>query len=662
MAGGSNGKIYVHHTVLFVELENAMREVAYFLDRTTHEIVILDFQNLTKEARDPEIGRKIHDIVMSQLQPYGIITQASPRENLLDIRKKGRVFLIMDDASIQSLKLPANDEIKWHRRTSTLESPYKEDLWKHPQDVINEYARNLYTYMTLNYPQFYVSQVIVTPDPESFDFNGPITHAYKACSLWYNSMYYPYKSITDKKARIVMFDACRYMTGDGLDTTCYYWELNGWRSNGGIYVESGDDSGQIGVKVYPEGSGTVTWEGELKPDETVRIKAESADGYVFSHWMSAPSPSGMDVAMFKNPLDDQTEVELGYTYDVLTAIFVERPQDVHVVNFQAEGEGFISGDPVQFVAIEDSTEEVWAVAPDGKVFKSWTGDYEGTENPLVISDVNKDMTVTATFQDAPEGLCRVSFAIEDNMGSILGDTNQAVVPGESSVHVTAVPSYGCVFVGWTGDCRGMENPLVLKDVEGDMQIQARFLAVSDGKPSKCMMRSVRSEVRRSRGGVIRKKDRFDMRLVAQLPEDFDLEQINGHTEISINLGWYAFRGTLESASPSNLANPGARGLATFTRRDERGRIVERLTLKWKKSGTVSVGLRRILQDGEDFNVVDLSGIEDGPVTGYLVPVDFRIGHARFGIILNVEGHKQSKSSVGEESGPVSWSVRGNPAQ
>ena len=64
-------------------------------------------------------------------------------------------------------------------------------------------------------------------------------------------------------------------------------------------------------------------------------------------------------------------------------------------------------------------------------------------------------------------------------GGLDGSTEQKVPRGESSDQVTAQPADGYIFNGWSGDWQGKDNPLVIKDVTGDMSITADFKAKSE---------------------------------------------------------------------------------------------------------------------------------------------------------------------------------------
>jgi hypothetical protein len=67
------------------------------------------------------------------------------------------------------------------------------------------------------------------------------------------------------------------------------------------------------------------------------------------------------------------------------------------VTFQAGAGGSITGSLEQLVRDGGDCEAVTAVPDQGYKFKDWSGDYNGTDNPLTIADVTSDMNITANF-------------------------------------------------------------------------------------------------------------------------------------------------------------------------------------------------------------------------------------------------------------------------
>ena len=140
------------------------------------------------------------------------------------------------------------------------------------------------------------------------------------------------------------------------------------------------------------------------------------------------------------------------------------------VTFSSAGNGSITGETSQAVQNGENCTEVAAVADDEYHFVGWSGDYEGSDNPLTITNVTADMNITANFAI---NTYSVSFTAADN-GSITGETDQVVASGEDCSEVTAVPDTGYHFDRWSGDLDSTENPLTIHNITADMSIAAHF--------------------------------------------------------------------------------------------------------------------------------------------------------------------------------------------
>ncbi len=147
--------------------------------------------------------------------------------------------------------------------------------------------------------------------------------------------------------------------------------------------------------------------------------------------------------------------------------------NIYNVTFNAGTNGSISGSTSQSVYHGSDAATVTPVPAAGYFFLNWTGDYSGTDNPLTLSNVSSDMSITANFA---KSVNTVSFVSGGN-GSISGTANQFVNYGDDTVAVTPVAASGYYFLGWTGDHTGTENPLVITNVTSDRIITANFAKI-----------------------------------------------------------------------------------------------------------------------------------------------------------------------------------------
>jgi uncharacterized repeat protein (TIGR02543 family) len=149
---------------------------------------------------------------------------------------------------------------------------------------------------------------------------------------------------------------------------------------------------------------------------------------------------------------------------------------VHTVTFVAGAHGTLSGTPGQTVDHGSDCTAVTAVPDLGHHFTGWTGDHVGSDNPLTVTNVTADMTITANFAIDTHTVTFVAGA----HGSLAGTTSQTVDYGADCTAVTATADDGYHFVNWTGTGGGAstDNPLTIASVTQDLTITANFTVVT----------------------------------------------------------------------------------------------------------------------------------------------------------------------------------------
>ena len=196
-------------------------------------------------------------------------------------------------------------------------------------------------------------------------------------------------------------------------------------------------------------------------ENTSPVMAVPEFGYEFAGWTG-------DYTGTANPLTI-TNVTSNMT---VTANFTESPA-THTVRFIAGPGGSIQGDLSQTVEEGGSCSAVTAVPESGYEFAGWSGGYTGAANPLTITNVTSNMTVTANFEPKSVTTYTVKFVAAAG-GRIDGSLTQVVPEGTDSLAVTAVPASGYEFTGWTGDYSSAANPLTITGVMSDMTVYANF--------------------------------------------------------------------------------------------------------------------------------------------------------------------------------------------
>jgi len=205
--------------------------------------------------------------------------------------------------------------------------------------------------------------------------------------------------------------------------------------------------------------------------QNVELSAAPAPGSYFVGWSGACTGSG---ACNFTMATDRT----------VTATFgLLRTLDVAVAG---PGGGSVASTPGGITCPGDCTEEyangtpvaLAATPAPGSYFVGWSGDCAGSAGCNLSLTTNR--AVTATF-----GLLRtltVTVAsVEGGAGSVAsvptgiacpGDCSQAYADG-TSVTLTATPSPGSIFVGWSGDCTG--SGTCQPTLDADRAVIASFL-------------------------------------------------------------------------------------------------------------------------------------------------------------------------------------------
>ncbi|QTA83471.1 Listeria-Bacteroides repeat domain-containing protein [Desulfonema limicola] len=176
------------------------------------------------------------------------------------------------------------------------------------------------------------------------------------------------------------------------------------------------------------------------------------------------------------PLPQIDEYPKTYTHDFhnvkdIHTIHAEFLINTYPVTLTPGSNGSLEGGTNQLIEHGENTTAVTAVPDFGYNFIRWTGDYSGTENPLVITNVTNSIAVTAVFEPAFHTITFVS----ENGGTLSGGTTQIIQHGNDCSPVAAIPNQGSSFKGWTGDYTGTENPLTITNVTSSQTIKAVFI-------------------------------------------------------------------------------------------------------------------------------------------------------------------------------------------
>lgn len=219
----------------------------------------------------------------------------------------------------------------------------------------------------------------------------------------------------------------------------------------------------VSVSDSPDGTGMVN----KSPDQALYDHGDNitltavptAAGYNFVEWQG-------DISGSTNPITVPVTKNM-----VVTAIFAQSftvttssvPPEGGTVTLNPPGPNYAPGAQVTVTATPNS----------GYTFTNWSGGTLSSTNPNEIITVNSNVTIVANF-----GLPQYTFNATSGGGGTVDWTpkKDSYASGEQ-ITVTATPSSGFVFSGWSGDLTSNVNPLVFP-IAGDTAIVANFTSTT----------------------------------------------------------------------------------------------------------------------------------------------------------------------------------------
>ncbi|MEM2130664.1 MAG: InlB B-repeat-containing protein, partial [Candidatus Bathyarchaeia archaeon] len=198
------------------------------------------------------------------------------------------------------------------------------------------------------------------------------------------------------------------------------------------------------VTANPPEGGYVTRsnEGPYQLNDIVTLTAYQAEGYRFIGW------SG-DILGSNNP----TQITIT-RHMIVTAHFEKIPVTLTLIANPQSG-GSIAPDKLPPYKYGD-TVQLTAVNNIGYSFTGWSGDLTGIANPAGII-LNGDKTVTANFIQNEYGLRTYIIG----QGTVTRTPDQATYHYGDRVTLSATPSQGWTFAGWTGDVTSSNQQITL---------------------------------------------------------------------------------------------------------------------------------------------------------------------------------------------------------
>jgi hypothetical protein len=205
---------------------------------------------------------------------------------------------------------------------------------------------------------------------------------------------------------------------------------------------------------YTTSSGTLSFSGSttsrtLSVPTTENTTVESSETF----FVNLVNPSGASLANAQGAavvLDD--DVASPFTLAVATS-----------------GAGSVQLSPPGGSYAPDTVVTLTALPAQGSAFAGWSGDLSGATNPASLT-MSANRSVTASFVPVPTFTLAVTTA---GGGSVGLSPPGGVYPQGSSVTLSALPTAGFVFAGWSGALTGAANPALLV-MDANKSVTASF--------------------------------------------------------------------------------------------------------------------------------------------------------------------------------------------
>ncbi len=140
----------------------------------------------------------------------------------------------------------------------------------------------------------------------------------------------------------------------------------------------------------------------------------------------------------------------------------------HTLTVNVSGSGTVTRDPHKSAYQPGEQVKLTASPSPGWGFSGWSGDLSSSANPATLT-MDGNRSVTATFTQN-------QFTLSVNVsgsGTVTRDPHKSAYQSGEQVKLTASPSPGWVFSGWSGDLSSTANPATLT-MDGNKSVTATF--------------------------------------------------------------------------------------------------------------------------------------------------------------------------------------------
>lgn len=216
----------------------------------------------------------------------------------------------------------------------------------------------------------------------------------------------------------------------------------------------------LGTNAAPTAGGTVTGAGTYNSGTAAAVAAIPAAGYIFTGWSGDASGTASSITVTMNSNKSVTANFQAINYTLTTAVLPAAGGTVSGAGTYAAGTNAI----------------LTAVPAAGYIFTGWSGDAAGTAASITLTmDGNKSVVANFQSQTTTTKYTLTATASPIDGGNING---AGTYDAGTEVTITATPSPGYAFTGWSGDISGTAASQTVT-MSSDIAVRANFQIIEE---------------------------------------------------------------------------------------------------------------------------------------------------------------------------------------
>ncbi len=156
------------------------------------------------------------------------------------------------------------------------------------------------------------------------------------------------------------------------------------------------------------------------------------------------------------------------------------PVSNYTLSTATSGSGVVSLSPDGGTYDEGTIVTATATPDDGNEFSNWSGDANGTTNPITVT-MDGDKSITANYKEIVQEKTYTLQIESEGKGSTSANPEKTEYTENESVQITATPDEGYTFESWTGDVDDADKNKSTFDLmmDSDKNLTAQFVKIPE---------------------------------------------------------------------------------------------------------------------------------------------------------------------------------------